>query len=369
MVDHSIVLEKLGVYQRDYASGFDTMTMAMGLSDEEANEVFPNMVALAHSLGMSSSDLTSKFSAQSGQFAVFGDQGVHHFRRLVIASREVSVEMGTMLQTTKRFDEFTSGAEAVQKMNAVLGGTYLDTVTMIKTIDPVERLQLMVDGVNRSRFSLENLARMAPEQAYYARQTLAEAFGMSVDDTMKALQLGAKGFMELSENAEASFDEIEDATKFGRTTADQADILRDQVAVLGAEFFLPIREQFKETGVIIAEEFYGPMTEASAPFYRNMGEMAASGLGDFRDQAIGFAKEFTDTLGDELGAATEMINEFSLDLNFDAAATAAKGEMGKALGVSANPDITVQNLSLQIDGQQFWDLLDGRLVSMLGLGG
>ncbi len=121
MVDHSIVLEKLGVYQRDYASGFDTMTMAMGLSDEEANEVFPNMIALAHSLGMSSSDLTSKFSAQSGQFAVFGDQGVHHFRRLVIASREVSVEMGTMLQTTKRFDEFTSGAEAVQKNECCFG--------------------------------------------------------------------------------------------------------------------------------------------------------------------------------------------------------------------------------------------------------
>ncbi len=240
---------------------------------------------------------------------------------------------------------------------------------MIKTIDPVERLQLMVDGVNRSRFSLENLARMAPEQAYYARQTLAEAFGMSVDDTMKALQLGAKGFMELSENAEASFDEIEDATKFGRTTADQADILRDQVAVLGAEFFLPIREQFKETGVIIAEEFYGPMTEASAPFYRNLGEMAASGLGDFRDQAIGFAKEFTDTLGDELGAATEMINEFSLDLNFDAAATAAKGEMGKVLGMPTQAPVTIENLQLKVDGQGLWDLLDGRLVNMLGLGG
>ena len=371
IVDHSIILEKFGQHQGATAENFEIMTRGMGMTDEEALRTFPNMIAMASEMGMNAGDLGDQFTSNAEKFAVFGDQGVHHFRRLAAESRNTGVAMGSMLSVTEQFDTFTGAAEKVQSLNALLGATYLDTVDMMMTTDPEERFRKIRDAVESAGYTHEKIAAMGETQAYWFRQTMAKGIGVSVLEFNKMMSESGEEFTKNALNASASLEELEGATKFGRTTADQMNILKDQAAVGAAEFIKPIREVAKEAGLDMSGLIYGPMVEESVPFFRDMGETAADGLRVVKDQTIGFAVEVKDSLDDQFKQALDLLGDFQGELEkmpiytqVVGGATAAPAAVLGAVGASPNANITVENLQLKIDGKNFMALLDDQIAKV-----
>ena len=382
LVDTMIVLEKFGVSQFATAEGFEMMTRGMGMSDEAARETFPNMVAMAAEMGMEARELTSQFTRNADKFAVFGDQGVHHFRRLAAESRRSGVSMENMVNVTAQFDTFTGAADKVQELNALLGGTYLDTIDMMMTVDPTERMLKIRGAVEDAGFTQEKISAMGETQAYYFRSTLAERMGMSVLDFNKLMSESGEEFAKNATAASTSLEELEGATKFGRTTADQINILKDQAAVGASQFITPVREVAKEFALEITENVYGPMAEENAEFFAKLGQEGADGLRGLKDQAVGYAVEFSDSVRENLFASLELMREFETEARkiemFSAPTAGAAGAAAAAVvpaltGTPAGAPITVENLQLKIDGRGFLSLLDGQIanvvMSKIGLGG
>ena len=374
LIDTMIVLEKFGVSQYGTAQGFEIMTRGMGMTDEAARQVFPDMVAMAAEMGMEANELTQQFTTNADKFAVFGDKGVHNFRRLAAESRRSGVSMEGMLNTVGQFDTFTGAADKVQGLNALLGGTYLDTVDMMMTVDPTERMLKIRKAVEDAGYTQERISAMGETQAYYFRTTLAERMGMSVLDFNKLMSESGEEFAKNATDASSSLSELESATKFGRTTADQINILKDQAAVAATEFLVPVREEMKNLALEMSEQVYGPMAEDNKEFFKLLGDEAAGGVRKFGDQAVGYAVEFRGSIQDQLKAALEMIREVQAEIEKTpvmaaspaAAGAAAGAALTTAAGAPAGTPITVENLQLKIDGQNFFRLLDGQVLQTVG---
>ena len=304
-----IILEKFGVQQNGTAQNFENMTRGMGMTDEAALKVFPNMVAMAAEMGMEANELNQQFTSNSERFALFGDQGVHHFRRLAAESRNSGVSMEGMLGVVGKFDTFTGAADQVQSLNALLGGTYLDTIDMMMTVDDTEKLMKIRDAVEAAGYTQEKIAAMGPIQAKFFRQSMAKNLSMSVLDFNKLMSESGREFAENATNASSSLKELESATEFGRTTADQIKILKDEAAVAATEFLVPVREEMKNLALEMSEQVYGPMAEENKEFFKFLGEEAAGGLRGFGDQAIAYTVEFKDEVTAEMRAALELIRE------------------------------------------------------------
>mgnify|MGYP003628625078 CR=1 FL=1 len=312
------------------------------MTDEAARQVFPDMVAMAAEMGMEANELTQQFTTNADKFAVFGDKGVHNFRRLAAESRRSGVSMEGM------------------------------------TVDPTERMLKIRKAVEDAGYTQEKISAMGETQAYYFRTTMAERIGMSVLDFNKLMSESGEEFAKNATNASSSLEELESATKFGRTTADQINILK---AVAATEFLVPVREEMKNLALEMSEQVYGPMAEDNKEFFKLLGDEAAGGVRKFGDQAVGYAVEFRGAIGNELKAALEMIREVQAEIEKTpvmaaspaAAGAAAGAAVTTAAGVPAGTPITVENLQLKVDGQNFFNLLNGQITKVvrnaIGLGG
>jgi len=374
LIDTMIILEKFGVQQNGTAQNFENMTRGMGMTDEAALKMFPNMVAMAAEMGMEANELNQQFASNSERFALFGDQGVHHFRRLAAESRNSGVSMEGMLGVVGKFDTFTGAADQVQSLNALLGGTYLDTIDMMMTVDDTEKLMKIRDAVEAAGYTQEKIAAMGPIQAKFFRQSMAKNLSMSVLDFNKLMSESGREFAENATNASQSLEELESATKFGRTTADQIKILKDEAAIGATEFLVPVREEMKNLALEMSEQVYGPMAEENKEFFQGLGAVAAGGLRDFGDQAIGYTVEFKNEVAEQLRAAMELMREVQAEIEKTPALAAAPATAGAAVGraittgagVPAGTPITVQNLQLKIDGQNFFKLMKGQILEVVG---
>jgi len=143
--------------------------------------------------------------------AKFGDQGVDVFKDLAAAAKATGLETSRLLEITGKFDTFEDAASSVGSLNAILGGDYLNSMEMISTTDPTERLRMMRDAVNDAGLSFESMG-------YYERIALQEAMGLQdvgelamlmsgdIDQFAASTQMSAEELIEQKEAAEAAQD-------------------------------------------------------------------------------------------------------------------------------------------------------------------
>mgnify|MGYP003643533346 CR=1 FL=1 len=203
------LLSKFGVSADTSAKNIDFLTVAMGESGEEAAAIQRSMFATAQAIGRPPAEMAEAFQAST---------------KLYVNASKAGMKVDELLSITEKFDTFAGAADQVGKLNAMLGGPFLNSMEMVTTTDPTERMKMLSDAVNSAGVSFDDMG-------YYQRKAMTEAMGLS--DVSELAKVMAGDFDEMAGSSNQSSAEI-------LALADQA------------ADFTTIMDEMKEVGRLLA---------------------------------------------------------------------------------------------------------------------
>ena len=167
----SAILTKLGISGDDVAQGLQNSTKALGQTATQAAQTQLELQALARDIGVDPAKMAADFAGVGSSLAKLGREGTQAFKDLAVASKVTGIEVGRLISITEKFDTFEGAAEQAGKLNAALGGNFVNAMELMTATDPVERFNMIRDAILDAGLSFD-------EMSYYQRKFYAEAAGM-----------------------------------------------------------------------------------------------------------------------------------------------------------------------------------------------
>ena len=172
IVKQTTVLSKLGIESSATAQNMQLLTKSMGMTSEQASDTTLELAALGKDLGMDPAQLAKDFGSAGGQLAKLGSDGVAAFKRLAVASKATGLEIGKILGLIEKFDTFEGAAEQAGKLNAALGGNFVNAMELLTATDPVERFSMIRDSILDAGLAFDDMS-------YFQRKFFTDAAGLS----------------------------------------------------------------------------------------------------------------------------------------------------------------------------------------------
>jgi len=241
----SALLSKLGVDAGTSGKIMDQMTRSLGMSAEGTNDILLRLAGNAKSLGVSMKKMSADFAGAFKELAKYGDNAIDVFEGLSKQAKATGISVGNLLGLAKKFDTFDSAATSVGKLNAILGGPYLNSIDMLNATEE-ERIDLLRQTVDASGVQFEAMKR-------FEKQAIASAMGMSVEDASRIMKMNTAEMRlqslqqeELAELAADSQEIMEKLKNAFRTLLVDMRPLIETVIIPVLDFFGGIAKFFGE---------------------------------------------------------------------------------------------------------------------------
>ena len=122
----------------------------------------------------------------------------------------------------QKFDTFEGAATQAGKLNAALGGNFVNAMELLTETDPAARFDMMTDAIKDAGLSFDDMS-------YYQKKFYAESMGLS---DVNELALALSGNTDLlSQNLGKTSAEIEETAK----RAQQMQSIQEQLNLLFAD--------------------------------------------------------------------------------------------------------------------------------------
>ena len=217
------VLAELGVSTGDFAQGIQNATKIFGQSATQAADTQLELRALATQIGVAPEKMAGDFAKAGSSMAKFGDQGVKAFKDLAVVAKITGMEVDTILNMVKEFDTFEGAAEQAGKLNAALGGNFVNAMDLMMETNPVERFNMMRNSILDAGLSFDSMS-------YYQKQFYTESLGLA---DVGELALMLSGNMDsLNANIEKSEAEYVAAAEAAKNLQSIQDLLKSTMASL-----------------------------------------------------------------------------------------------------------------------------------------
>jgi len=177
------ILNELGVSSSESAQSIQFLTKVMGQSTGQAAAQTRELFAFAQELGVSAAGMSADFIKMQPQIAALGDTGVQAFKDLQAQAKATGIEFDSLLAITAKFDTFAGAADQVGKLNAIMGGPFLNTLEMVAETDPAERMRKLSEGINASGLSFDQMS-------YYQKKAMTSAAGLNSEMELAMLMSG-----------------------------------------------------------------------------------------------------------------------------------------------------------------------------------
>jgi len=219
-------LEKLGISGGDTAKSIMTLSEMMQISETQAAGVVEEFAAMGQAIGVSSKQMIADFAGVKDQLAVFGSEMGKVFKDLEAQSKATGVSVSDLLNLTNKFDTFSSAANQVGKLNAILGGPYLSTMAMIQNTDPTERINMLRQAVDNAGVSFNDMS-------YYEKKAIMEAGGFkSVEEAQRVLSMSAGEYANKLKNQEATQKQLNDAIERAQPINEKLSLIMANLAIV-----------------------------------------------------------------------------------------------------------------------------------------
>ena len=116
--------------------------------------------------------MAADFASAGPHLAKFGRDAEQAFKSLAITAKSTGIEVGRLLQITEKFDTFEGAAEQAGKLNAALGGNFVNSMELLTETDPAARFEMMTNAIKDAGLSFDDMS-------YYQRKFYADAMGLS----------------------------------------------------------------------------------------------------------------------------------------------------------------------------------------------
>ena len=208
------LLAEMGVSTDASAKSMQFFIKVQGDGAKQAAGNTRKLFKFAQQLGVSAEKIQSDFAEAQDLVAALGETGVQAFMELEAQAKATGLEMSTLLGLVEKFDTFESAANQVGKLNAILGGPYLNTLEMVTETDPAERMRKLSEGILASGVSFDDMS-------YYQRKAMTSAAGLNSEMELALLLSGkmetARGPLQTT----ADFEKMQAEAKDFQTVLDQ----------------------------------------------------------------------------------------------------------------------------------------------------
>jgi hypothetical protein len=225
----------MGVSMDTTAANVQFMTRSMGVSTAEASKYQRELFTLAQEIGMPPEQMAAGFKAAAPKLAAFGKQAGKVFTKLAKNARAAGMEVEQLLGIVEQFDTFEGAAESVGKLNALLGGPFLNSMEMVMTTDPSERMRMLSGALNDAGKSFDQMT-------YYEKKSIAAAAGLSDVNELALVMAGS--FDESAGGANRSQAEIEALAKQSKEFNTMMEELKQTMMMFAIEM-RPVIEGIK----------------------------------------------------------------------------------------------------------------------------
>jgi len=224
--DSTVLAEGLGVSTEAAAKGAQNSMKFFSQTGMGAANVMGELYATAGALNISQATMAEKFASAGGELAKFGKNGVKAFKDLMHISKITGLEMEKVLGIVNKFDTFEGAAEQAGKLNAALGGNFVNAMDLMMSTDPAERFNMIRDSILNAGLTFDDMS-------YYQKNFYKEALGLSdvgdlaymlsgnMDQLAGATNKSAKELIEQKEQAQINMSIQE---KFNALIADNSEL-------------------------------------------------------------------------------------------------------------------------------------------------
>jgi len=176
LIKTGAVLDKLGVSNENFAQGIQIATKGLGMSAEEAGQAMLDLSGFAEELGVSPERLSQQFLEAGDSLQKLGENGDEAFRDLAAAAKVTGMSVSKILNLVNQFDTFEGAARSAGKLNAALGGNFVNAMDLMMETDPTARFEMMRDSILDAGHSFDTMS-------YYQKNFYKDALGLeSVGD-------------------------------------------------------------------------------------------------------------------------------------------------------------------------------------------
>ena len=201
------LLAEVGITNKDFAKSMQTSTKAFGLTGPAAAAAGRDIADFANVIGVIPSELGADFAAMGDGLAKMGSEGIRAFKDLAIVSKTTGLEMKKILAITDKFDTFEGAAEQAGKLNAALGGNFVNAMDLMMATDPAERFGMIRDSILDTGLTFDNMS-------YYQRKFYTDSLGLSDVSDLAAVLSGDMNNLEgATQKSSAEYKELAKRTK------------------------------------------------------------------------------------------------------------------------------------------------------------
>jgi len=183
---NATLMTKLGMSAGDVAKSYQNLNKSFNQTAAQSDRTMRELQALSQDIGIAPAKMASDFAGAGPQLAKFGSQGVQAFKDLAVASKVTGFEVSRLLSIVDKFDTFDGAAEQAGKLNAALGGNFVNAMELVTETDPVGRFNMIRDSILDAGKSFDTMS-------YYERKFFTEAAGLQ---DVGELALMLKGDMD-----------------------------------------------------------------------------------------------------------------------------------------------------------------------------
>jgi hypothetical protein len=230
---NSTLLNKIGMSFGTQAKVMQTATQAMGMSADESQVLLRDLASTAKSLGVDVDSLGADFAANQDFIVRFGESGQEVFEEMAVAAKALGTDLGTLIEVTEKFKTFDSAAQSVGRLNAILGGPFLNSMDMLNASyeDPIEGIKMLREAFEQAGVSAEDLSG-AELEAYASALGLSaaktkELLGKSNED-LEIQRMNQEELAETAQKAQSAMEQLTNA--FNQLLADGKPLI-DNVIV------------------------------------------------------------------------------------------------------------------------------------------
>ena len=184
--DTTVLLQKLGVDAGTTGAIFDQVFRAAGGSVEDANDTMLEIAGTAKSLGVPMKQLANDFTSAFGTLVQYGDRANEVFKGLAVQAKNTGLSVGDLIKITAQFDTFDGAARSVGRLNAILGGPYLNSIDMLNASEE-ERISILTRQVEMAGIQFDALQK-------YEQRAIASSLGMSVEEANRLFRMGEEQY-------------------------------------------------------------------------------------------------------------------------------------------------------------------------------
>ena len=167
----TVIMQEFGVSASTTADIFNTFSKGLGFNSQQLEKLSTQIMGIATSLKVPPQIIATDFNMASKELMKYGDDMINVFEGLAEQSKQTGLAMSELLGIAKQFDTFEDAGSAVGKLNAILGGPYLNAINMVYASEE-ERIKAVRESIKLSGRQFSELHR-------HEQQAIAAAAGIS----------------------------------------------------------------------------------------------------------------------------------------------------------------------------------------------